>query len=276
MTRKRTSGFTLIELLVVMAIIAILGALVAAGIMSWTSGQARRNSEAHIRSVYMAVMRQWDAVISDAKKESLPAGFWDNLPQAYKNSLPAGTTDRILWIRMRLMEAFPSRFSEINDQYTAVPLSSIPVARRKYMANYYKALMTSGAPINQPPATPAASESAACLYLAMSLDRSGSGYNIDSLKAFIKDSNGDKLNEFVDGWGQPLYFYRFASSTELTASRPASVTYLDATVPVLLSAGADGVLGLSSLPLPVYPQDITPPLASLKDADDNIYSFKLK
>ncbi|MEI7684132.1 MAG: type II secretion system protein [Planctomycetota bacterium] len=250
MTRKRTSGFTLIELLVVMAIIAILGALVAAGIMSWTSGQARRNSEAHIRSVYMAVMRQWDAVISDAKKESLPAGV----------------TDRNTWIRMRLIEAFPATFAEVTTGYGAAgQLTLIPAARRKYMANYQKAIGT---------LTARPSESAACLYLAMSLDRSGSGYNIDSLKAFIKDSNGDKLNEFVDGWGQPLYFYRFASSTELTASRPPNVTYLDATVPVLLSAGADGLLGHNLPTIAVPQQDLS--ITNLKDADDNLYSFKLK
>lgn len=249
-------AFTLVELMVVIAILAILAALAAAGIMNWVSGQARRNSESHIRSVFNALSRQWDQVISDAKKEALP----DNVTRSDL-------------ISARLIEAFPVSFQEIQTAYTASGnplLLKIPKNRQKYMANYQKAISVSNAVVRQPK-----TESAACLLLALAIDRSGGGYNPDSFKAFIKDVDGDGIAEFVDGWGEPLYFYRFPTgtiNTDMIANRPAT-TILQTNnlpIPIVVSAGADGKLGLPNPPS----QDTT--ITSTLDENDNIYSYKIK
>jgi prepilin-type N-terminal cleavage/methylation domain-containing protein len=261
MTKDRTkrSAFTLIELLVVMAIIAVLAALLAAGVMAWVSGQARRNSETQVKTVFNAFLRQWDAVKTDARKETLPTGV----------------TDRTTWIRARLIESFPVTFAEITDvNYTAAPVNLIPAGRRKYRSNY-KAMLDSR---SAPAASQSKTESAACLYMALSLDRSGGAYTLDALKNFVKDSDSDGLLEFVDGWGEPLYFYRFvlgSSNSELANSQPSGLANPEDRFPVLVSSGANLKLGMnipsSSNPLV---QDMT--VTSSLDADDNLISYKLK
>ena len=300
-TTSRTSrpGFTLVELLVTISIIAILGALLAGGVMSWMSSQARRNTEAEIRTLHNALLQHWDAVVTDAKNEKTipPAiiAFADNNPERA----------RIIWIKTRLMEAFPVNFAEIKGAYASQPLSSIPLDKRRYMTNYLNAL-----PAGYIIGPPGKTESAACLLMALGVNRGGIAHSPDLLRPFTRDTNNDKVLEFTDGWGEPLYFYRFATgNTELQLLNPAKLPppnldpldqkgllgngWVSANaakfnaqvhtrmqgvnswyaVPVLVSSGPNLVLGHAANTAAPY-QDMS--IASAKDADDNLYSFKIK
>src|SRR5436305_1200113 len=101
--RLRRTGVTLIELLVAMSIIAILGGLVAAGIMSWIGSQQRRNTEATLAALSQAIQKHWDAVVAEAKKDQVPKIVVD-----LSKPTPTGSPDpelaRIIWIKLRLME----------------------------------------------------------------------------------------------------------------------------------------------------------------------------
>src|SRR5262245_8783789 len=119
-TRQMRRGMTLIELLVAMAIIAILGALVAVGLRSWIGTQARRNTEATIATVYEALQKHWKVVVDEARAEKLDgwrnassiSGFPTDVFDWSKSA--SGVEDleraRVIAIKLRLMEAFPVNF----------------------------------------------------------------------------------------------------------------------------------------------------------------------
>ena len=299
-TCRKRSGFTLVELLVTFTIIAILGALLAGGVMSWMSGQARRNTDTQIQTLHKAVMQHWDAVVTDAKNEKTipPAvlAFADNSPDRA----------RVIWIKTRLMEAFPVNFSEIKNAYTMPPLSNIPFDKRRYMANYANSL-----PAGYSAAAPGKTESAACLLMAIGINRGGIVHGREQLQSFTRDTNNDKVLELIDGWGEPLYFYRFATgNADLQASKPSTLVtpncdpldpkgLLGATwgsakaglfniqfhnrlasateqwyaVPAIASSGRNLVLGHVANSTPPY-QDMS--IAVPADANDNVYSFRIR
>jgi prepilin-type N-terminal cleavage/methylation domain-containing protein len=300
--RQSRAAFTLVELLVSISIIAILGALVAAGAMSWISSQSRRNTETEIRTVHKALLQHWRAVIEDTDKEStLPPAVI-----AFADNNPARA--RVIWTKIRLMESFPVNFSEIKMAYTKAPLSYIPLDKRRYMGKYASAL-----PAGYVAAPPGKTESAACLLMALEVSRSGISHGGDVLRAFTRDTNNDKVLELVDGWGEPLYFYRFPTgNTELQQSMPsdlmgrapkcdpldrdgllglwstANTAIFDSqihprmngvnawyAVPTIVSSGPNLALGLAPNATPPY-QNMSVPSTTAKDADDNLYSFKIK
>ena len=135
---------------------------------------------------------------------------------------------RALWIKIRLIEAFPVNFEEIdlaykndkNDRANAYPspLVYIPPDRRRYQAAYKTAIDARISPVKNK-RVKGKSESAICLYLALSQTRSGVSHSIDMLRPYCGDVDAfndiptpDGELEFIDGWNEPLRFYRFATS----------------------------------------------------------------
>lgn len=255
--RVRRDGFTLIELLVVIAVIGVLAALIAAGIMSWIEGQSRRNTETAIRSIHATLLRHWDVVSNEAKKEGQQMG----LTGAGLNT----------WIKARLAEAFPVSFDEINNQYATSPTNLIASQNRpkRYLAGYKTSIAKMGG-THQPK-----TESAACLLMALSLNREGVTNSPDAFQPFTRDVDQDSIPEFVDGWNEPLYFYRFPTgNSDYQNSLPAAMTLANAiTPPALVSGGPNLILGMNP-PTSGAAQSMA--FTNQPKADDNIYNFKLK
>jgi prepilin-type N-terminal cleavage/methylation domain-containing protein len=216
-------AFTLIELLVVMAIIAILMSLVAAGTLQIMETQRASNTDTAMQAIDTVLQQHWAKVVNDAKKELIPP-----------NILTLANGDpklaRVVWIKVRLMEAFPMSYAEIQNPvvYNNAngPLIQAP-AVKKYMPTYLKKLGANTKSID------ATTESAACLLLALSVNRGVDALNPDQLS--IADTDGDGMKELTDGWGKALYFYRFATgyppagsgetqNTDLQSANPAKST----------------------------------------------------
>jgi len=150
---------------------------------------------------------------------------------------------------------------------------------------------------------------AACLYLALQQRRQGITFNADEAigASGIKDTDGDGLPEIVDGWDNPVGYYRWPTeNTDLdrigsgksTIDRDnedpartlmdrgwqsANAAFVRAyeslchpistngvprsryTVPVIVSAGPDGKMGLNANHVGY----------GGGDARDNVYSFKV-
>ena len=207
-------AFTLIELLVIIAIIAVLIALTARGTFMVIESQRESNTDTALRTVHQTLQKQWSQVVADAKKEPIP----DNVV-----TLAGGDQERarVIWIKFRLVEAFPVSFNEINNpavysnSYVAggyIPAS----ATRKNIGTYYARLKGKTAAVD--PTT----ESAACLMMALSINRGGAMATEDSLGPNAYDSDGDGFKEVVDGWSRAVTFFRFpTNNAELDASNPA-------------------------------------------------------
>jgi prepilin-type N-terminal cleavage/methylation domain-containing protein len=203
---QRRQAFTLVEILVVVAIIAILVAL-SAGIYYYAiGGQQQRNTEGTIRAVNKVFQTQWSYVVDQAKKES-PSLNVVNLAAD-----PTGERARVLWIKIRLMEAFPISYDEINNPANSVyQLLNLAIPgtagqpQRKAWKTYQNATAKQG---SSPTTT--ASESSACLLMALTVSRGGAVLSPDQLGSYVADTDGDGVKEIVDGWRTPLVFYRFA------------------------------------------------------------------
>jgi prepilin-type N-terminal cleavage/methylation domain-containing protein len=222
---QQRAGFTLIELLVVIALIAVLAALGVGVSFSVIESQRQGNTEAGMRAAHKTLEQHWSFVIAQAKKES---------PSATAMLLARDSTGvvdpqraQVIWIKFRLMEAFPISFKEINDPAPANPKVNpkgtplmyqvptwgsepyIPARKgepRRWIASYQSMLQgRTGA------GGPNPAETSACLFMSLSLSRDGVKLEADTLKGTncFNDSDNDGLNEITDAWRRPLMFFRF-------------------------------------------------------------------
>src|SRR5260370_37456129 len=108
-TVTRRKGFTLIELLVVVAIIAVLATLAISATVRFIQSQKETNTRTIIQNLDKALQKQWAKVIADAKKE--PSS---NISAAGLNMANGDPKlARAIWIKTRLLGAFPGTFAEI-------------------------------------------------------------------------------------------------------------------------------------------------------------------
>jgi prepilin-type N-terminal cleavage/methylation domain-containing protein len=217
----RRAGFTLVELLTVIAIIAVLVSLVASATFQVIGVQQQRTTETTIKKVADALDQQWQAVVDQARKETV---------LKLNVSSFAGDDERrkkVVWVKLRLMQEFPMNFSEAK-----VP----PVYGTQSLfdprPSYFDAL---GGDVYAPPGPNVDPDfqASACLYLALKQNRRGMNFDIDSALSaaevgtasfpFTARSDGTTkvftFNTIVDAWGNPLVFYRWPTdNTELTPS----------------------------------------------------------
>ncbi len=223
-TRNARSAFTLTEIVVVIAIIAFLSSLATWGVFAMIGGQYRRNTETTLRVLKKLMQTRWDAVIADAKRET-PS------PQAF--ALAGFDTERarIIWIKLRLMEAFPMQYAEVQPAIQpAIPTNPpamttleyfIPPNQRKpYFNRYRETLMPGG--VRMPGGAPG--ESSACLLMALRAQLADGVAIDDQIKYAITNTDGtNQINTLIDGWGKPLAFFRFAwNDPKLQASAPVN------------------------------------------------------
>jgi prepilin-type N-terminal cleavage/methylation domain-containing protein len=232
-TQRSPGGFTLVELLVVIAIIGILVALTAVAVSGVTNSQRRANTISSMTTVYQALQAHWAQVVADAKKETGLDAPFQQMNSLFGQDNTGGERNRIIWIKMRLMEAFPVSYAEIHNPF---PYSSsiIPTNMRKYNGTYVTVLgKLASDKSNNNPYPPHYTESAACLLLALSISRGGvAALNLDTLgNSNVADTDGDGIMELIDNWGKPLVFYRFPTpaysntypnSTLLQSSNPSA------------------------------------------------------
>jgi prepilin-type N-terminal cleavage/methylation domain-containing protein len=202
--RPRRAGFTLMELLVVIALIAILMALALGGTFQVIETQRQSNTENALRAIDKVLQQQWMKVIEEARGEQ----------PSHAVKVMAGNDPRraqVLWVQLRLIEAFPENFAEIQNptvyqNYTVTNTPFIPVNQRKNNGTYLKKLQT------RKGTTSPATENIACLFMALDINRGGVRLSSDTLADSIRDTDGDGLRELVDSWGVPLKFVRFPIS----------------------------------------------------------------
>jgi len=223
----RRRAFTLIELLIVVAIIGILAALLTVGVFKYFERQRIRNTEALLKTVDETLKVHWSKVIDEAKKEL-------GIPPAVLNLANNDQAlARILWIKVRLVEAFPMTYYEAAyppryyDHTQKIWIDLIPTDRRRY-ASEYATKLNLAAFTAPPAANNRETESAACLLAALSISRGGApALNVDLLSVAPLDTDADGNKELVDGFGNSVAFFRFPTvnlNFQLSNPNPKNVT----------------------------------------------------
>jgi hypothetical protein len=171
------------------------------------SNRQVRNTEATIRVAHKLLQDRWATVIADARKES---------PSSTVKFMAQNDVERaqIIWIKTRLMEAFPQSYAEVNNP---VNLSYLIGPDRKFKPHFVKYQSALAGK------TPGPGESSACLLLALKTLKADTFTAVeDQLNYAVAYPEPDKVPEFVDGFGKPWTFIRFGQGVSVQAANPAT------------------------------------------------------
>lgn len=224
-------AFTLVELMVVMVILTILASLSLAGMAGARQRAKIEKTRSTIRKIDSVIRPMFDSYRT--RRVSVTA-----------TTISGSNAKSILYAKRDLMlREMPDTPTDVTTVTGSNPFSSLP----GYIT--YRSGKTSD------------NGSAECLYMIVAR----SGFDPDALEAFrsneIGDGDSDGAPEFIDGWGNPIIFLRWApgwlgnASTSLqvadtvNAHDPLDPLKVDSTayalVPLITSGGPDGLTGLT-------------------------------
>jgi prepilin-type N-terminal cleavage/methylation domain-containing protein len=193
------SGFTLIELLVTIAIIGILASMALGVMQAARQSAAKAATTATITKLNNIIMRRYESYLTRRVPLDLSKDTSGN-----RMSPKQMAEDRLYAIRDIMRMEMPDRSEDINSDPIQLPNSHNKVARPALSSLYYSRL-------NATPPTTGSGEAAGgaeLLYLIVSL---GSPEAMGQFgPSEIGDTNGNGWPEFLDGWGRPIFFLRWA------------------------------------------------------------------
>ncbi len=231
---KPRSGVTLIELMIAIMIIGILAAAVlgVAAVAGETAREAKTKSM--ISRLHSLLMEQYDTYASRRVR------LWPEVLRQINSS--GGTTAekgrikaevRLYALREMILMEVPDRWSDVLLE-AVPPLSPSPITprspiylavpdttRRTELANVYlrnyRRIATSTNKITGTTNSPQQileNQGAECLYMVV-MNACGDGEARTLFpESSIGDTDGDGAQEFLDGWGHPIEFLRWAPGFE--------------------------------------------------------------
>ncbi len=255
-TARRQSGFTLVELLVTVTIIAILAAAVLAALNAARQTARAAKTKATIAKLDQVIMRRYDSYMTRRVPIST-SGM--NPDDAARKRLDA--------IRDLMRMEMPERWNDVNDPpFNYITTSGVNIPRPALSQRYLQYYQS----FTPPPTSP--QETAECLYMIVAI-----GITTD-LELFnqseIGDVDGDGAMEFIDGWGKPISFLRwapgFSSESDIQTGDgindhdPFDTHNLEDSgvvfptgafnmIPLIVSGGPDKETGIRGNPLPPDP-----------------------
>lgn len=184
-------GFTMVEILVVVGIILLL-MTISVGVLRNAIGVARqKQTEATVLKVHGLMQQRMDAFYRGIEKTNLQQAK-DKMRRDWYSTYSMIPPDRAIDVMVRkdiLKSRFPQNFLERN--LLASPPNGVTV-------NAVNHNMTT--------------QSAALLYWILTDSEVYGVAPVDESEfssSEVRDTDGDGLKEFVDGWGVPLRFYRW-------------------------------------------------------------------
>lgn len=257
------SGFTLIELLVTIAIITILAALLLG--VAATAGERGREArtKSMIARLHTLISEQYESYASRRApiSDNVRAQINSNISNVRARG-PALADARLYALRELMVMEMPDRWSDV--LLNAVPETGNPAAVTPAAPLYLKSTSgsTYGGPtplieayrrhyftvangINSITGAPntaeqvLANQGAECLYMiVMFATADGEARGLFNEKD-IGDTDGDGAPEFLDGWGNPISFIRWAPGLESDLQANANQLGDRTSQPWLAQAAAD-------------------------------------
>jgi len=248
--RARSGGartaFTLIELLIAISIMGILAAAAVFAMVAAQETARETKTRSTITKVHGLMMDRWESYRTRRLPIELP-------PQPSK-----ADEARLKALRELMRMEMPERWTDITANPITLPFR--PALSQSYLQRYQSVKGEKGADFPT-----AQYQGAECLYLIITMGPADEVGGIEQFRASeIGDSDADGMPEFLDGWGRPISFLRWApgftvapDGTRLSDLQsgdpnkdpdPFDSRRLDKTAfalfPLVYSAGPDGRLGL--------------------------------
>jgi prepilin-type N-terminal cleavage/methylation domain-containing protein len=239
-------GFTLIELLVVMFIITILASLIL-GVAALAAQTARENNSRHTVERLHTLLTEFYGTFKTRRinlRQDDPItgtkGIETQIKAAFSNDGPkvgqAKAEARLYALRELMLMEVPDRWSDVAlAQVTnvnnvgdplyldapAIQYAATKTLHRTDLANVYlrryQALWgrtNSITGLQNTAADIKANQSAECLYMVITLACGEGEARAQFGEHSIGDTDGDGAPEFLDGWGHPISFLRWAPGFE--------------------------------------------------------------
>lgn len=216
------SAFTLIEILIVLTIVSIIAAALGVTINNMMTSAREAQTIATLRKIDGLIIerqqglqrafegRDFRRYVKTTRERLIKGDPERGIPQLY--GLSANAVEAIAR-KDFTREFFPQRFIEMSDfrSTTGIVADRIP-DRIQFDEIYGSAVTWTGAnfksPVNHDPIT----ESSELLYFAITrMEVFGTPpVAVDDFSTReVADTDNDGLPEFIDGWGNPLRFYRW-------------------------------------------------------------------
>ncbi len=209
--RPGRAGFTLTELLVVVVILGMLAALVMGALQAGRQSAREARTKATIAKLHNIIMAQYESY----RTRRVPVNTAGMTPQD-------AAMARLAMLRAIMRLEMPERWTDVvfdpqnpgannpsvnrpQPNPAVLPGGTVPwpSLAQRYYRTYYRHFQEANGNyevINE-------NAPAECLYLIVSASP-------EALAQFheneIGDTDGDGLMEFLDGWGRPIYFLRWA------------------------------------------------------------------
>lgn len=194
---RHRRGFTMIEMLVVVTIILLLMSI-SIGVLRNAIGAARQNqTKATIQKVSGLLQQRMDAFYRGIERSNLTQAS-DKMRRDWYGTygfVPPNKAIDVMVKKDLFRTRFPQTFAEVDSTNYANPPRVTGLTGMTYVQAKHK------------PET----EGAALMYWLLTNSEVYGIAPVDESEftsAEVRDTDGDGLMEFVDGWGRPLRFYR--------------------------------------------------------------------
>ena len=287
--QSRRCGVTLVELLITIAIIAILATAIlgVAAVATTTAREARTRNT--ITRLHTLLTEHYDTYRVRRVKlnRNLEADINNRFANNPRQRGEALAQARLYALRELMLMEMPNGWAEVvlgdpqNVSVGAAWTAPLYYAERPglsslYRRNFERLLGTAT------PAEISQNEAAECLYLTIMYACGDGESRAQFSENDIGDSDGDGAAEFLDAWGKPIVFirwapgfesdaqlnpYQFANSEEWIAAAAIDHDPFDLfrrdrfafrLVPLIMSAGNDELYGMDARQWVVYGTGVTP------------------
>jgi len=196
----------------VVAIISILVALTAGAYFKVAEGQKQSSTVTTVQKLSGVLDQQWQAVIDQAKKETIPYGV--NQMSANNSGQQNPRRARVIWIKLRLKQEFPMNFTEAQQPWLTSQGQQTPYVFYSDLPPKpsYLAVQNSS---NVPGPPQSSAQSSVLLWLIVQEHRRGMNFDVDK-ELSVRDASdaAPGLKAIVDAWGQPLAFIRWPTGSQ--------------------------------------------------------------
>lgn len=274
----RSSGMTLIELLITMVIMAIIAAAILGTASSAMEAGRRDRTRSTITKIHTLVMERWAsyetrrADVGTAVTSEINAAIANSSlsPSQKSRALGEMTADvRLLALRETMKFEMPDRWSDV-DLSGAAPtsvsnptvfLNKAPALAQTYYRRYRESLesvIASGETQADAIDLLAQNQGAECLFLTVMFATGDGEARTMFNQQDIGDTDGDGAPEFLDGWGRPISWLRwapgFVSRSSLMSNPPDADADHDPLDPFRRNrAAVDGSTAGLTPPSSMYP-----------------------